>query len=105
MASAAKTIKRKSNGKGFFTALFGGGKNGDISLSFFAYVMILLVVGIVMMASASYAWAYSEYGDGLFYAKKQAINAGIGFIAMLFFMNFDYHNFKQMRLPFLKNSI
>ena len=35
--------------------------------------MILLVVGIVMMSFASYAWAYSEHGgDGLYYAKKQA---------------------------------
>lgn len=81
----------------------GDGKHGDISLSFFAYVMILLVVGIVMMSSASYAWAYSEHGgDGLFYAKSQAKNAIIGFAAMIFFMKMDYHNFKSVRLPLLK---
>lgn len=65
--------------------------------------MILLVVGIVMMSSASYAWAYSEHGgDGLFYAKKQAKSAIIGFAAMIFFMKMDYHNFKSVRLPLLK---
>lgn len=94
--------KRKKKRKGLFVVLFGGGKNSDVSLSFFAYVMILLVVGIVMMASASYAWAYSDHGDGLYYAKNQAMNAIIGFALMIFFMNFDYHNFKQMEFPILK---
>ena len=100
MTAAAKSKKRKK--KGLFVALFGGGRNSDMSLSFFAYVMILIVVGIVMMASASYAWAYSEHGDGLYYAKNQAMNAVIGFIAMIFFMKFDYHNFKKIDIPFFQ---
>ncbi len=101
MAASAKSIKG-SKRKGLFTVLFGGGKNGDMSLSFFAYVMILLVVGLVMMSSASYAWAYSDFGDGLYYAKNQAMNAGIGFVAMIFFMKFDYHNFKKLEIPLFK---
>lgn len=100
MTAAAKSKKQKK--KGLFVALFGGGRNSDVSLSFFAYVMILLVVGIVMMASASYAWAYSEHGDGLYYAKSQAKNAAVGFIAMIFFMKFDYHNFKKIDIPLFK---
>lgn len=95
--------KKKRSGTGLVQVIFGDRRNGDISLSFFAYVMILLVVGLVMMSSASYAWAYSEKdGDGLFYARNQLINAGIGFAAMLVFMKIDYHNFKLIRLPFLK---
>ncbi|MDE6775492.1 MAG: FtsW/RodA/SpoVE family cell cycle protein [Ruminococcus sp.] len=100
MAAAAKI--RENRRKGLFSVLFGGGRNGDMSLSFFAYVMILLIVGLVMMSSASYAWAYSEYGDGLYYAKNQAANAAIGFIAMAFFINFDYHNFRRIEVPLLK---
>ena len=105
MSAATKNVKTKKKDsalKNFFKALFGGGRNGDMSLSFFAYVMILLVVGLVMMSSASYAWAYSEFGDGLYYAKNQAMNAAIGFIAMIFFMKFDYHNFKKLELPGFK---
>ncbi len=98
--------KKKKSGKGssggLIKAFVGESRNGDVSLSFFAYVMILLVVGIVMMSSASYAWAYSESGDGLFYAKKQLKNAAIGFAAMLFFMKLDYHNFKKVRIPLIK---
>ncbi len=97
---ASQTKKKKS---GLVRAFLGDRKNGDISLTFFAYVMILLVVGIIMMSSASYAWAYSEHdGDGLYYAKHQAINALIGFAALIFFMKMDYHNFKIIRIPFLK---
>lgn len=102
MAAAAKTKKRKRSG-GILRFFVGDGKNTDISLPFFTYVMILLVVGLVMMASASYAWAYSEYGDGLYYAKKQAMFAGIGFVAMIFFMKMDYHNFKKIDVPILRN--
>lgn len=105
MSAAVKTVtkkRRKSRIAILFRILFGGGSKSDMSLSFFAYVMILLVVGLVMMSSASYAWAYSEYGDGLYYAKNQAMNAGIGFAAMIFFMKFDYHNFKNLQLPFFK---
>lgn len=100
---ASKTNSKRKNSGGLVSTLFGGGRKGDISLPFFAYVMILLVVGLVMMSSASYAWAYSEHdGDGLYYAKNQLFNAALGFIALLFFMKFDYHNFKQIRLPILK---
>lgn len=98
--AASKTENRK---RPVIRNVMSGGRRGDISLSFFAYVMILLVVGIVMMSSASYAWAYSEHGgDGLYYAKNQAKNAVIGFIAMIFFMRLDYHNFKNLKLPVLK---
>ncbi|MGB4092290.1 MAG: cell division protein FtsW, partial [Ruminococcus flavefaciens] len=63
---ASKTKTRKRPRFSLWKAFVGDGRHGDISLSFFAYVMILLVVGIVMMSSASYAWAYSEHGgDGL----------------------------------------
>ncbi|MDE5770268.1 MAG: FtsW/RodA/SpoVE family cell cycle protein [Ruminococcus sp.] len=99
----AKRKSKKKKSVGLFRTFIGEGRQGDISLSFFAYVMILLVVGLVMMSSASYAWAYSEHdGDGLFYAKNQAKNAVVGFIAMIFFMKMDYHNFKKVKLPVLK---
>jgi len=100
---AKSTSKNKSSSGGLARVFLGDRRNGDISLSFFAYVMILLVIGLVMMSSASYAWAYSEHdGDGLYYAKNQLFNAGIGFIAMIFFMKMDYHNFKKIRIPLVK---
>ncbi|MBQ8296502.1 MAG: cell division protein FtsW [Ruminococcus sp.] len=100
---ANRTTKKRKSSLSLGKAFLGDRRNGDISLPFFSYVMILLVVGLVMMSSASYAWAYSEHdGDGLFYARNQLINAGIGFVAMIFFMKMDYHNFKKIRIPLIK---
>lgn len=101
MASGRK--KKQTTFQQLWKTFAGEGRNSDLSLSFFAYVMILLVVGIVMMSSASYAWAYSEHGgDGLYYAKNQAKNALIGFAALIFFMKMDYHNLKNIKLPGIK---
>ena len=100
---ATRNNKKESSFAKLRKVFVGDGRNGDISLSFFAYVMILLVVGLVMMSSASYAWAYSEHGgDGLYYAKNQAKNAAIGFVVLLFFMKMDYHNLKNIKIPFIK---
>lgn len=101
MATSRK--KKQSSFQTLWKTFVGDGRSSDLSLSFFAYVMILLVVGLVMMSSASYAWAYSEHdGDGLFYAKSQLKNAVLGFVALIFFMKMDYHNLKNIKLPFLK---
>lgn len=101
MATSKK--KKQSSFQTLWKTFVGDGRSSDLSLSFFAYVMILLVVGLVMMSSASYAWAYSEHdGDGLFYAKSQLKNAVLGFVALIFFMKMDYHNLKNIKLPVLK---
>ena len=107
MATAVRRGKKSSKSRraemrrDFFGKLTGDSRKGDMSLSFFAYVMILIVVGLVMMSSASYAWAYAEHGgDGLYYAKNQAKNVVIGLVAMFVFSKIDYHNFA--RLPFKK---
>ena len=98
----AKTRKRKRSG-GILRFFVGDGRTSDISLPFFAYVMILLVVGLVMMASASYAWAYNDFNDGLYFAKKQALYAGVGFVLMIVFMKMDYHNFKKINIAVFRN--
>jgi cell division protein FtsW len=102
---AQQTAKRKKMGivKTLGRAFLGDVRYGEISLPFFSYVMILIVVGLVMMASASYAWAYANEGDGLYYAKNQAISAVIGFIVMIFLAGMDYHNFKKIKIPGLRN--
>ncbi|MCM1269825.1 MAG: putative lipid II flippase FtsW [Ruminococcus flavefaciens] len=101
MATSKK--KKQSSFQTLWKTFVGDSRSSDLSLSFFAYVMILLVVGLVMMSSASYAWAYSEHdGDGLFYAKSQLKNAVLGFVALIFFMKMDYHNLKNIKLPVLK---
>lgn len=69
-------------------------KSGDFDIPFFSTVMALLVLGIIMMFSASYAWAANEGLAGDYYAIKQAKYAIIGFIIMLIMSRIDYHHYK-----------
>ena len=66
---------------------------------FFMIVMVLLAIGLIMLFSASYATAYSQYGDSLHYIRNQVRYAAIGFVALLAASVFDYHHFKFK--PFL----
>ncbi|MBP1591693.1 MAG: putative lipid II flippase FtsW [Oscillospiraceae bacterium] len=70
-------------------------KLGTIDLPFFFIVTILLVMGIIMMFSASYAWAISEGEKGIFYAEKQMKFALGGLLAMFILTKVDYHLWKK----------
>ncbi len=72
-----------------------GVRYGAVDFVFFLVVMILLAFGILMMFSASYAWAISEGESGTYYAVNQIINAVIGLVLMLIFCAVDYHFFKS----------
>ncbi len=69
---------------------------GPIDFPFLLIVMILLVIGIIMMFSAGYAWAIRrENGDGTAYVKSQLKMAVVG-LAIMFFASFvDYHWYRK----------
>lgn len=75
-------------------------KKGTVDLPFFFIVMILLVMGIIMMFSASYAWAISEGLPGIYYAKKQITYAVIGSVIMFIASKVDYHIFQSKFIAF-----
>lgn len=75
-------------------------KLGTVDLPFFFIVMILLVMGIIMMFSASYALAISEGNPGTFYAIKQLKFAAVGLIAMWLLSKVDYHFFQNRFISF-----
>ena len=60
----------------------------------FTIVIILLAFGIIMMFSASYANAFSEFGDSMYYLKRQAVFAIGGLIIMMLLSSIDYHFFQ-----------
>ena len=55
----------------------------EIDKPFCLLILVLLVLGIVMMFSASYARAIAVEGDGYVYLVKQIKAAGIGIVGML----------------------
>ena len=64
---------------------------GKFDMPLFTATLILLVMGIIMMSSASYAYALKEEGNSFAYAERQLVAAVIGFIAMIVCSSFDYH--------------
>ena len=68
----------------------------------FAYlVLILLVFGLIMMFSASYASAYYYEGNSYHYIERQAVFAAIGVAAMYFLSRMDYHIWRRYAWPLM----
>lgn len=62
--------------------------------------MMLVLFGIIMVFSASFYYAENSANagyNGYFYFWKQVTGAGLGLVAMLFFMFLDYNRLKKMR--------
>ena len=65
-------------------------KRGRFDMPLFTVVIILLVMGIIMMSSASYAYALQEEGNSFAYAQKQLVAAVVGFVVMIILSRIDY---------------
>lgn len=76
--------------------LFGDKKRpqyakGGVDLTFLLFVLVLLVFGLVMMFSASYAYAYYYDGNSFHYITRQLIFAIMGLApGLLCFLGLSY---------------
>lgn len=66
-------------------------RKGGMDTTFLVFTSILLGVGLIMLFSASYAYAYFYYGDSFHYISSQFIFALIGYAGMLVISYIDYH--------------
>lgn len=78
---------------------------GKMDMVFFGMVMLLLTVGLVMMFSASYAFAYYNYGDSYKFIIKQAEFAVVGIVVMILLSYVDYHWFSKFHLPWIAYGV
>ena len=74
---------------------------GKMDMVFFAMVIILLTVGLIMLFSASYAFAYYNYGNSYKFIVRQAEFAVLGVVMMVVISYVDYHWLKQFHLPWI----
>lgn len=91
---AAKPKKRRSKllSKPEYAKEFR--KRGEIDIGFLIIVMLLLVIGVIMMYSASYAWAINAGQDSDFYFQHQLKMALIGLVILFITSNLDYHFYR-----------
>ena len=77
-------------------------QRGGVDLPFLVLVLILLVFGLVMMFSASYAMAFYRFdGDSYHFISRQLLFAVVGLAAMVVASMVDYHIFHRLAWPIM----
>lgn len=92
MAEATK--KKKERLRLRFPFVQKGVRYGEVDVPFFLTVLALLVMGIIMMFSASYAWAIAEGFEGTHYAVEQIKTGVAGLILMYALSIVDYRIYR-----------
>lgn len=70
-------------------------QKGKMDLTFLTLVIVLLIIGLVMLFSASYAYAYTVYGDSYKFISKQFAFAVAGVVIMYIVSKIDYHIYRK----------
>lgn len=65
-------------------------RRGKIDVTFLVLVLILLTFGLIMLFSASYAFALYNEGNSFYYIERQLFFAVVGVTAMLFVSQVNY---------------
>ena len=73
---------------------------GGVQAPFLANLLILLVFGLIMLFSASYATGYYYGGDSYEYIRPQFLYALLGLGVMWMVSYLDYHWLRQWAYPF-----
>lgn len=87
--TAAK-VKRKSGG--FI-------QKGRPDYYFLALVLILLTLGLIMLFSASYSYALSQYGNSYRFIGNQLFFAALGVGVMFLFSRINYNFWRRLSWP------
>ena len=67
---------------------------GSMDLPFLILTVLLTVVGLIMLFSASFPRAYYDTGDGTYYFKRQALFAAVGLTAMFVVAKINYQRWR-----------
>lgn len=62
-------------------------------------IVLLIVIGLIALFSASYPAAISKFDNGLYFITRQGMYALIGFVAMLVISGIDYHVYLRFQKP------
>ena len=69
-------------------------KGGRIDVPFLLLVLLLTIIGLVMLFSASFPSAYYETGTPTYYFKRQAAFAALGLVAMFIVSKINYQRWR-----------
>ena len=72
---------------------------GKMDISFLGLIITLLIIGLVMLFSASYSYALTYYGNSFKFIIRQLMFAVAGFILMMIISRIDYHVYQRLSAP------
>lgn len=78
---------------------------GKMDISFLVLLLVILSVGLVMLFSASYDFAYTNYGNYYKFISKQALFAVAGLFVMYITSRIDYHFWRKLTWLIYTGSI
>ena len=80
-------------------------ERGLLDVPFLVLTVLLVLIGVLMMFSASYARAYSTEGKATYYFARQAVFAIVGIGIMLFFSTWNYQIWRSVSFFILAAAI
>lgn len=72
-----------------------------LDMTFLFLVILLVIIGLIMMFSASYPSALEYTGNSFTYLFRQAMFAVGGIVVMFIFSYLDYHHWHKLAVPVL----
>ena len=76
-------------------------ERGMLDMPFLVLTILLVMIGVIMMFSASYASAYATEGSSTFYFARQGLFALVGIAGMLFVSRLNYQMWRYLSRPIL----
>ena len=61
----------------------------------------LLVIGMLMVYSTTFDYGLILHDDAIYYFERQFVAMGLGLLAIVIIMQFDYHFFRRLSLPIM----
>jgi cell division protein FtsW len=68
-------------------------------------IAALLIVGLMMVYSATFALGYQLYGQPTYFFIRQALWMGIGLIAMIITAMVEYHTWRKWSIPIMAGAL
>ena len=83
----------------------GQNHRNHIDLVILIAVLLMMVVSLGVVYSASSSWAMHKHGETEFFLGRHATKVVIGFLAILAVMHIDYHNYRKLTKPALLGAV
>ena len=80
-------------------------RRGKIDVTFLVLVLVLLTVGLVMLFSASHAYAFYNEGNSFYFIERQLFFAVVGVVAMLFVSQVNYKILQKYSLLLFAGAV